>query len=70
MGAFGIVISYPARNSRPSMGQAMEQRFIQKLIPHPAIKTFHETILHGLAGGDVMPLDQMIGTPAEDGIGG
>lgn len=66
MRKLGIVVIHPTRNHGSRMGQIMEQGPIEKLIPHPAIESFHEAILHRLAWRNVVPFDSMLGTPALD----
>ena len=44
-----IVIADPVRDRCPRMSEAEEEGFVKKLIPHPAIKTLAEAVLHGLA---------------------
>jgi len=38
--------------------------------PHPTVEAFDETILHGLAGSDVMPFDPVLGTPPQKRVTG
>lgn len=64
----GVVVIRPSRDDGSRVGQVMEQGLIEKLIPHPAIEALHEAILHGLARCDVVPRDQVLGTPVQDRI--
>src|SRR6267143_3061133 len=50
-----IVIADPVRDRCPRMSEAEEEGFVKKLIPHPAIKTLAEAVLHGLARRDEVP---------------
>jgi hypothetical protein len=38
----------------------------QELVPHAAVETFREAVLHWLAGRDVVPFDPVLGAPLQD----
>lgn len=50
------------------MVQVAKHGLVEQFIPHPPVDTFHKTGLHRLARRDVMPLDPVLGTPAQDGV--
>jgi hypothetical protein len=41
---------------------------VEALVTETAIEALDEAVLHGLAGGDVVPLDEAIFLPCEDGV--
>src|SRR5258707_895295 len=45
-----------------------EEGFVKKLIPHPAIKTLAEAVLHGLARRDEVPGNLVLLRPGEHGV--
>jgi len=47
-----------------------KQGLVQQFIPHPPVEGFDEAVLHGLAGGDVVPVDGMVRRPGEDRMRG
>lgn len=51
----------------PGMGEAPEQRPVQKLIAHAAIETSDIAVLHRLARSDIMPLHAALTAPCEHG---
>ena len=55
-----VVVVGPVGNVGRGMIEAEEQGFIEKLIPHPAVKTLAEAVLHGLARCDEVPIDAML----------
>lgn len=52
------------------MRQGREQGLIEALIAKAAIEAFHNSVLHRLAGCDVVPFDMSILTPFQDGRAG
>ncbi len=48
--------------------EAPEQMLIDTLVPHPAVEALHKTVLHRLAGRDVVPFDATILLPGEHRI--
>jgi hypothetical protein len=59
-----VVVFGPFRDNVARMLEAEEQRLVQQFIPHAPIEGFHEPVLHGLAGCDVVPVDGMGQWPA------
>ena len=41
---------------------------VQALVAEPAIEGFNKAVLHGLARGNVVPLDEAVFLPLEDGV--
>ena len=70
MGPFGVVVVDPSRDQIAGMGEVAEQRLIQELVPHPTVEAFDETVLHGLAGRDLVPFDPLLGAPLQDCVRG
>lgn len=70
MRSAGVVIGRPVRDRLTRMIEAEEQGLVQQFVPHPPVEGFHEPVLHGFAGCDVVPVDGMILRPGEDGIRG
>lgn len=70
MRAAGVVVVHPFSDGLPCLIETEEQRLVQELVPHLAIEAFDIAVLHGLAGGDVMPIDLVVSTPGEDGMRG
>src|SRR3546814_4154550 len=60
-----VVIFGPGRDHCAGMIEVEEQRLIQKLIAHPAIKALDIAVLHRLARRDIMPLDPDLAAPYE-----
>ena len=50
------------------MIEAEEQGFIEKLIPHPTVKTLAEAVLHGLARCNEVPIDVVFFSPSQHGV--
>ena len=65
-----VVVFGPFRDSVARMLDAEEQCLVQQFIPHPPVEGFHETVLHGLAGCDVVPVNGMVLRPGEDRMRG
>ncbi len=61
-----VVVFFPIRDSAARMLEAEEQGLVQQLIAHPPIEGFHEAVLHGLAGCNVVPVAGMVLQPGED----
>lgn len=53
MGPRGVVIGDPSLDQVAGMGQVPEQGLVQKLVSHPAVEAFDESILHRFARRDV-----------------
>ncbi len=68
MGAVPVVVVTPCRNQMADMAQGIEQVLVGAFVAHSAIESFHKTILHRLAGSDVVSLDLAVFLPLEDGI--
>lgn len=62
MRALGVVVVGPGGDHNPRMGQVSKHGFVEQLIAHPPVETFHEAVLHRLARCDVVPLDPMRGS--------
>jgi hypothetical protein len=65
-----VEVFRPFRNSVARMLKAEEQGLVQQFIPHPPVEGFHEGVLYGLAGGDVVPVDGMVLRPGEERMRG
>lgn len=52
------------------MGEVAKQGLVQKLVSHPAVEAFVETVLHRLAWRDVMLFDFVLGAPLQDCVRG
>ncbi|MCP1909543.1 hypothetical protein J2R96_002023 [Bradyrhizobium elkanii] len=50
MGAFAIVVGDPCREFGPGIVETEEQRLIQELVAHPAVKALDEAVYIGLPG--------------------
>jgi len=62
-----IVVVDPARDFRSGVIHAKEQALVEKLVAHPAVEAFTESVLHGLAGRNEMPGDLGLLSPGEHG---
>ena len=51
------------------MSEAVEQVFVQALIPHASVEGLHKAVLHWLARGDVVPVNLAVLLPFQDRIG-
>lgn len=65
-----VVVGHPGGDQVAGMGEVSEQRFVEKFVPHPAVETLDEPILHRLSRRDVVPLDLGLGAPLQDRIRG
>ncbi len=63
-----IVVDAPFLDDLPGMPVAAEQMFVEALVTQSAVERFHEAILHGLSGRDLVPLDTTIRLPSKDGV--
>ena len=63
-----VEVILPCRHQIAGMAQAVEQVLVQQLVPHPAVEALHKTILHWLAGCDVVPLDPSVLLPLQDRV--
>jgi hypothetical protein len=70
VGPFRVVVGDPGGDQITGVGQVAEQRLVQKLVPHSAVETFDEAVLHRLARCDVVPFDLVLGAPLQDRIRG
>jgi hypothetical protein len=52
------------------MRQRREQRLIEAFVSEASVETLDEAVLHGLTGGDVMPLHRALLAPAQNGDAG
>ncbi len=59
MRAMMVKVGTPRRDQLTGLSEAIEQVFVQTLIPHPAVEAFHKTVLHRLTGCNVMPVNQL-----------
>jgi len=62
-----IVVEPLVAEHHPGMAQGSEQGLVEALIAKPTVETFAEGILLGLAGGDIVPDDEPVLRPAQDG---
>ena len=58
MGPVVIVVGFPCFDDVLGLSIAWEQVLVQALVAQPAIEGFNKTVLHWLAGGDVVPFDK------------
>ena len=70
MRAVVVEVGAPGRDQNASMAQAIEQVLVQAFVAHPAVKAFHEPVLHWLSRRDVMPVNLAVFLPFQDGIAG
>src|SRR5690606_41837085 len=70
MRALGIVGVDPAGDRFTGMAEVEEQGLVQKFVAHPAVERLAVAVLHGLAGGDVMPVYLHLLGPSQDGVRG
>ena len=70
MRALRVVVGSPGFDQISGMGDVVEQRLVQKLVPHSAVGTFDEAVLHGLARCDVVPLNLVLCAPLQDRVRG
>lgn len=68
MWAVVIEVGSPRGNQIAGVSEAIEQVFVQTLIPHSPVEAFHKAVLHGLARGDVMPVNLAVFPPFQDRI--
>ena len=68
MWAVMVEVVAPGSHQIAGMAEAVEQVFVQQLVPHATVKAFDEAVLHGFAGCDVMPLDLAVLLPFQDGV--
>jgi hypothetical protein len=65
-----VIISDPARHAGSSVSEIDEQRLVQELVGHAAVKALDEAVLHRPAGRDVVPADTARAGPGEDRVRG
>ncbi len=70
MRPIGVIIGAPLNQHDPGVGDRAEQRLVKQFIPQAAVEALDKAILHRLAGCDVMPLDRVTFSPAEDRVAG
>ena len=70
MGPPCIVDVGPAGHGLAGVVDAEEQCPVQQLVAHPAVERFAVAVLHGLAGGDVVPLHLHLLRPFQDRVRG
>ena len=63
-----IVIGDPGADDPPCVDHTEEQALVQQLVAHPTVEALAEAVLHRLAGGDVVPVDAVFGTPSADRV--
>ena len=68
MGSVVIVVSLPCADNPPCVFQGVEQVFVQAFISQPAIEALDKSVLHRLAGRDVMPTDAARFAPFQNGV--
>lgn len=67
----GVVVDSPFLDNLASLVQIGEQVFVEALVAQPAVEAFDKTVLHRLAGRDVVPLlDPEFLLPGQDRIRG
>lgn len=65
-----VVVDAPGLDDPPSLGECREDVLVEAFVAHPAIEALDDAVLHGLSGRDVVPLDALLGRPAQHGIAG
>ncbi len=70
MRAVVVNVGAPRQHQISGMAPAVEQVFVQTLIPHPAGDVLHKSVLHRLIRGDVMPIDLVVFLPIQDRVAG
>ena len=63
MWAVVVEVGAPCGDETTRMTQAVEQVFVQTLVPHMSVEAFDEAILHRLARGDIVPVDLAVFLP-------
>ena len=56
----GLVVGDPGSDDLPSPIEIEKRAFVEMLVTHAAIEGFEISVLHGPAGGDVMPFDLVL----------
>lgn len=70
VGPRGVVIGDLGCEQIAGMGEVAKQCLVQKLVSHPAVEAFDETVLHQLARRDVVPFDLVLGAPLQNRVRG
>ena len=65
-----VVILPPGFDDCPSDSEGLKHMLVQAFVPDPAVQALGKTVLAGLAGGDVMPLDVMLLRPHQNRAAG
>ena len=65
-----IVVGAPCRNHAAGMAQRREQVFVEAFLAHPSVEDFDQTVLHGFAWGNVVPVDLAVLLPFEHRVAG
>jgi len=66
---YRIVVDAPGLDD-PSLGQQGEDVLVEAFVTHPATEALDEAVPHEPAGRDVVPLDALLGRPAQHDIAG
>jgi hypothetical protein len=66
----GVVVDPPFLDDLTSFVEICEQVFVQAFVAQPAVEAFNKTVLHRLAGRDVVPLDPELFLPSQHGVRG
>ena len=64
-----FVVVAPCRNHAEDMAQSREQHFVHAFLSHPAVEALDQTVLHRLAGCDIVPFDVLALLPLECRVG-
>ena len=70
MGSDGVVVDPPGFDEGASLRQRSEHMLVEAFVAQPAVKGFHKSVLHRLAGCDVVPFDADLLAPPQDRHGG
>ena len=70
MRSVGVVVDPPFLDDLASLVEIGEQVLVQAFVTQAAVKAFDKTVLHRLAGRDVVPLDPAFLLPGQNGIRG
>lgn len=65
-----VVVGHPGGDDGTGLGHAGENRLVKQLVTHASVEALDEAVLHGPAGGDVVPLHAMVLHPCQHGVAG
>src|SRR6266404_859720 len=68
--AGGVVVDPPFFDDVSCLVEIGEQVLVEALVTQTAVEALYEAILHGFAGGNVVPFDTVVLLPAQDRVRG